>query len=181
MQDQNQASKQQQRIGRIMIYLMWFLVLGLLTFFFQRYLDKAHNPNQALSTKVLDAGTREVILTRNRYGHYVTSGQINGSDVVFMLDTGASDISVPEHIALELKLKRGSRAYYNTANGVIMNYMTRLDEVAIGGIVLQDVSASINPASDSDDILLGMSFLRQLEFAQRGDKLILRQYPTATE
>ena len=173
--------RKQQRLGRIMIFLMWLVVLGLFTLFFSRYLDKQHNPNQTVASQIVAGGIREVVLQRNRYGHYVTDGQINGSDVVFMLDTGASDISVPEHIAKRLKLERGPRVLYHTANGVIINYATVLKEVALGDIVLYDVKASINPKNDSDDILLGMSFLRQLEFTQRGNRLTLRQFPDTTQ
>ncbi|HSJ49577.1 MAG TPA: retroviral-like aspartic protease family protein, partial [Gammaproteobacteria bacterium] len=56
-------------------------------------------------------------------------------------------------------------------------HATRLDELRIGDIVLRDVRASINPAVDDIGILLGMSVLKQLEFTQRGDILILRQHP----
>jgi aspartyl protease family protein len=63
-----------------------------------------------------------------------------------------------------------------TANGTIPVYLTTLDRIQIGKIVLYDVRASINPYMDEDEILLGMSFLRHLEFSQRDDQLILRQY-----
>jgi aspartyl protease family protein len=45
----------------------------------------------------------------------------------------------------------------------------------IGDIKLTNVSAHINPSMDFDEILLGMSALKQIEFTQRGDTLILRQ------
>jgi aspartyl protease family protein len=52
-----------------------------------------------------------------------------------------------------------------------------LDRVAVDGIELENVRAIINPNDDTDVILLGMSFLKKIEFTQRGDVLILRQYP----
>ena len=48
---------------------------------------------------------------------------------------------------------------------------------ASGDISLQNVRATINPGYKSNQILLGMSFLKHLEFSQRGDTLTLRQYP----
>ena len=65
---------------------------------------------------------------------------------------------------------------YQTANGRTLVFATRLNEVSIGGITLRNVRATINPGYKSDDILLGMSFLKHLEFTQRGDQLTIRQY-----
>jgi aspartyl protease family protein len=62
-----------------------------------------------------------------------------------------------------------------TANGVISGYMTKLQRVSVGDISLDNVSAYINPKERSDDVLLGMSFLKKIEFTQRRDTLILKQ------
>ena len=64
----------------------------------------------------------------------------------------------------------------STANGTIPVNMTTLGRVQIGNIVLNNVRAHINPYMDEEEILLGMTFLKHLEFTQRGDQLILRQY-----
>lgn len=162
------------RIGRWMHYAFWLVVLGLLTLFFNGWYERQHNPNRQLETHT-GAGYSEVSLDRNRFGHYVANGRINGQDVVFLLDTGASDVSIPQHVADRLGLSRGRRVSYQTANGVAYGYITQLDSVALGNIELRNVRGSINPNTDSDQILLGMSFLRQLEFTQRGERLTLRQ------
>ncbi len=122
-----------------------------------------------------------MVLQRNRKGHYVSSGYINGEPVTFMLDTGASDISIPASVADRLGLKRGAPLYFNTANGTVMGYSTFLDSVSIGDITLRNVRASINPNVKDMDILMGMSFLKHVEFTQRGDTLTLRQYPAVDE
>jgi aspartyl protease family protein len=118
-----------------------------------------------------------VKLQRNRRGHYVASGTINGQPVVFFLDTGATIVSIPEPVARRLNLQRGVELQASTANGTVTTYSTELDSVAVGDIELHRVRASINPQMQSDEILLGMSFLKHLEFTQRGETLILRQYP----
>jgi len=118
---------------------------------------------------------RELTLQRNRFGHYVASGNINDTPVVFLLDTGASDVSVPENLARQIGLKRGRPMMYQTANGTITVFATRLDKVDLGGIVLRQVRASINPNMQGNEVLLGMSFLKHLEFSQRGNTLVLRQ------
>jgi aspartyl protease family protein len=93
-----------------------------------------------------------------------------------MLDTGASDVAIPEDIAREIGLKRGRAMIYQTANGPATVYATRLNEISLGDIHLKNIRATINPNYQSNDILLGMSFLKHLEFTQRGDQLTLRQY-----
>lgn len=155
----------------------WLLLMGLLGFIFQDYLDNTRNPNQQLQSQVGEGGVREVVLKRNKYGHYNLTGQLNGQAVEFLLDTGATDISIPDSVARRIGLKRMYEMEFSTANGIARGYGTEVREVRLGDIVLHDLPASINPNVDDDIILLGMSFLKKIEFTQRGDTLILRQYP----
>jgi aspartyl protease family protein len=161
-------------MGRLMIVAAWLVVLGLLTLFFSQWLDKQHNPNQEISSQMLMNGVSEVVLQRNRYGHYVATGRINDHKVELMLDTGATVVSIPAGLAQQLELPRGAPMSTMTASGPITTYATILDKVELGDIVLTNVRANINPYSD--DVLLGMSFLKQLEFTQRGNTLTIRQY-----
>ena len=156
-----------------MVYLAWILFLAVLTFGFKNYLDQQNNPNQNTSTEWKD-NTAEVRLKQNRYGHYVVNGKINNQPVTFLLDTGATLISIPENIANQLQLKKGYPAQSQTANGTITVYSTRLDLVSIGKIELKDLRASINPHMSGDEVLLGMSFMRHLEMTQKGNELIIR-------
>jgi aspartyl protease family protein len=164
-----------RRIGKGMWFVMWLLVLGLLTMVFNKLLDEQRNPNTDPQTS-RDATASEVVLKRNRYGHYVATGAINDHPVEFLLDTGASDVSVPQDLAQRLGLKKGPEVRFETANGSVNGYMTKLDQVQLGDIRLHQVRASINPGMSGDSVLLGMSFLRHLEFTQRGDSMTLRQY-----
>jgi aspartyl protease family protein len=170
------SANQQKKMGTGMYVLAWLAFGGLLVFYFQDLLDEQHNPNQQTSTSYAQEGVREVSLQRNKYGHYVTSGKINGHEVVFMLDTGATGVAIPAAVAARLKIKRGQRYMTQTANGTAAAYATRLDRVSVGDIELTDIAAGISPGLQSEEILLGMSFLKQIEFTQRGNTLILRQY-----
>lgn len=156
-----------------MIYIAWLLFLALLTFGFNNHLEQQNNPNQDVTTH-FDKDIAEVRLKRNRQGHYVANGQINHFPVTFMLDTGATLISIPEPIADRLKLKKGYPVQSRTANGNIIVYDTRLDSVSLGAIELQNVRASINPHMHGNEILLGMSFMKHLEMTQKGKELILK-------
>jgi aspartyl protease family protein len=62
-----------------------------------------------------------------------------------------------------------------TANGPTTAYSTIIDSVRIGELEETRVVASILPDMPHDEILLGMSFLKRLDFSQRGDTLILTQ------
>jgi len=159
-----------------MIIVAWVLLLAILAAYFQAELDQQRNPNREVVARTADDGASEVVLERNRAGHYVSSGLVNGQRVEFMLDTGATDVSIPERVAARLGLEKGAPVRYRTANGEITAWLTRLDSVAIGPIELRDVRASINPGQRDGQVLLGMSVLKRLEFTQRGDTLILRPY-----
>ena len=160
-----------------MIIGVWLLLFGLLTLFFQNYLDNERNPNQRINTAVGTAGAREVVLKRNRYGHYVVTGKIDGHNVEFMLDTGATQVAIPSAMAKKIGLRRLYETEIQTANGTALAYGTRLDTVSVGDIALSNIQAMITTGMGGNTVLLGMGFLKHIEFTQRGDTLILRQYP----
>ena len=116
------------------------------------------------------------MLQRNRQGHYLANGTINGTPVTFLLDTGATDVAIPASIAREASLEPGFEGRANTANGLVTVYSTTIDELVLGNIALSDVTASITPSMPGDTILLGMSALKRIEFTQRGASLTLRQF-----
>ena len=171
MKDQNNSAT-----GKIMLLLAFMIILGMMTWFFTGLLDSQRNPNQQVIKTISTDGIPEVVLQQNRYGHYVATGSINGQSVEFMLDTGATDVAIPGKLAKLLKLKPGPEIKVSTANGTIVAKMTRLDRVELGSISLRNIKATINPFMDDDEVLMGMSFLKQLEMIQRGETLTLRQY-----
>ncbi|ART81200.1 hypothetical protein CBP12_12580 [Oceanisphaera avium] len=160
----------QRRLGRIMWLIAWGLALALLTWFFQQKLQHDNNPNQ--SVRQLDAQT--IVLAQNKRGHYVATGHINGQEVVFLLDTGATQVAIPQGLAKKLGLKKGHELGLNTAAGVVVGHTTRVKNLSFGPFTLHNLSAVIMP-SDSDEILLGMNALRQFELIQRNGELTIRR------
>jgi aspartyl protease family protein len=164
---------QHSHLGKGMLIVAWIIGLGLLTLLFDDQLAKQFNPNaQPISSS--NQGVQEVRLKQNRAGHYVSSGAINGQPVVFLLDTGATHVSVPMHLAEQLNLQKGRASWVQTANGRVQVAQTYIQRLSIGDIQLDNVRANLNPGFKSNEILLGMSALKQLEFTQKGEWLILR-------
>ncbi|NKB34198.1 MAG: TIGR02281 family clan AA aspartic protease [Pseudomonadales bacterium] len=160
-----------------MLIASFTLGLIALTVFFDDWLGNQANPNRNPDSSISNTGIREVALERNRQGHYVADGQINGIPVTFLLDTGATDVAIPSGIAEEANLVRGYAHQASTANGVVTVFSTEIDELRIGNIALYDIDASVTPSMLGNTILLGMSALRQVEFTQSGSTLTLRQLP----
>ena len=175
MSQANQPSDPNHFIKLIVWIGFWVLVLIFVAIFFQKFLDSDRNPNTDPQTRYSE-GAREVVLQRNRYGHYNLTGYINGVEVEFLVDTGATNISIPDHIARKIGLKRLHEMMFETANGLAKGFATRLNSVRVGSIELTNLDASINPNVEDDTVLLGMSFLKRIEFTQKGDTLILRQF-----
>ncbi|MHB1187023.1 retropepsin-like aspartic protease family protein [Thiobacillus sp.] len=157
-------------LGRGMALVASLLVLGMFYLYFENSLQARDNPNRQLQ---IAPGT-ELVLKRSRDGHYLFPGTINGQPVSFLLDTGATLVSVPAHLAGELGLQAGAYQQSITANGMVTTRATRLDALAFGPFDLRGVPASLNPGMRGDQVLLGMSVLKHLEFTQRGDTLVLR-------
>jgi aspartyl protease family protein len=163
--------------GVTLITMAWLGVFALMWVLFDDYLERRDYPNRDL---VVEQGAyTELVLRRNPAGHYLLPGTINGEPVIFLFDTGATQVSVPAHLAERLGLPQGARGRALTANGPVEVHQTRIRELAIGPFVLKNVPAhlnpgmSINPGANSEQVLLGMSVLRHLDFAQRGQELIL--------
>ncbi|MCJ8168531.1 retropepsin-like aspartic protease family protein [Atopomonas sediminilitoris] len=160
--------------GRVMMIIAWIIGIWLAARFFAQLEERQVNPNSVPVSEQLSDGSVEVILKRNRHGHYVASGTINGQPVVYLLDTGATDVAIPQALAQRLALERGAPVQLATANGVSSGYRTQLQRLTLGDLRLTNVRATVAPNLTGGEVLLGMSALKQLEFTQRGDELRLR-------
>jgi aspartyl protease family protein len=162
-----------KKIGMMFTLGGWILGFLLLALGFSKILGHQANPNQSVASSDNNR-FNQITLTRNSQGHYVFDGEINQITVTFLVDTGATITSIPAHFQDQLKLNAGSAFLVSTANGSAIAYQTRLNELKMGNIVLNNVKASLNPGLS--DILLGMNVLKNMELIQRGNELIIRQY-----
>ena len=116
---------------------------------------------------------REILIAAGPGGHFVTSGQINGKAVQFMVDTGATSVAmgVGEAERLGIDWRNGQRGASQTAAGVVATYAVSLTSVRIGDVEVFGVNAMILPA-EMPFVLLGNSFLGR--FSMRRDSNVMR-------
>lgn len=162
------------KISQVMVTLAWIGFLAMLAIGFNRYLEKQSNPNERPEILYASDGAAEVTLVQNRQGHYIADGKINGHWATFILDTGATNLSIPADLAKELKLKEGYPQRTRTANGDITVYRVTLDSVKLGSIQLKNIPAHVNPHMAGNEVLLGMSFLKHVDMLQKDQQLTLR-------
>jgi aspartyl protease family protein len=154
----------------LMLGIGWLLIIGIVWWVVDEWSGREANPNRVLTMG--PAG--EVVLQRNRAGHFLADGEVNGARVTFLLDTGATYIAIPSQIARELKLKLGPPVTLQTAAGPATGYPTRLESVRLAGIEMRDMAAVVSEGLEPRTVLLGMNFLKRLEITQRGEQLVLR-------
>ena len=155
-----------------MFAMAWVIVLGAGTWFAQNLIDERKKARDGVWLSD-EAGAQSLLLKSDRYGQYQLKGSVNGQEVMFLVDTGASGVSIPASLAARLSLHRGRPFEVYTANGITTVYATSLDSLGIGPLHRRDVEAHINPSMDGDLALLGMSFLRHYELLQRAGELTI--------
>ncbi|WP_332302186.1 TIGR02281 family clan AA aspartic protease [Rhizobium sp. GR12] len=106
-----------------------------------------------------------VNLKADARGHFNAAFRINGKPFDGLVDTGASMVAINETIARRLGFGVNSLDYkyaISTANGQTMAAYVKLDRVEIGAIRVQNVDAMVLKDNALSNMLIGMSFLKQL-------------------
>jgi aspartyl protease family protein len=121
----------------------------------------------------------EVVLRASADGHFYANATVDGVAIRFLVDTGASSITLSAADARRVGFDPEALDYFlpvTTASGAALAARVRLDEVRLGSIALPDVTAAVMPPGTLDRSLLGMSFLDRLSaFEVAGDRLVLRR------
>ena len=119
------------------------------------------------------------VLTADVQGHFTTDGQVNGMPIRFVVDTGATLISLPASEARRLSLdyRKGQKVMMGTANGNVPGFLVKLDTVRIGSVTLHGVDGIVMEGTGLKSPLLGMSFLNRMNMKREGDIMTLtRRY-----
>jgi len=109
-------------------------------------------------------------------GHYSVQGSINGASMNFLVDTGATFISLGASDARRAGIdpRKGTPGMTQTANGQVRVWKVKLNSVKIGSIALSNIDATVHE-QDMPVVLLGMSFLNRMDIRRDGQSMTLTQ------
>lgn len=125
------------------------------------------------------SGAREIVLTAGPGGHFLTTGQINGRAVQFMVDTGATTVAMGQADADRMGIDYRTsprRGFVDTANGRVPAYGVTLTSVRVGDVEVANVEATVLPAA-MPHVLLGNSFLTRFQMKRENDVMRLEKRP----
>lgn len=120
-------------------------------------------------------GRPTTTLQADASGHFVVPGSINGVQMRFLVDTGATFVSLGAADAqrARIDLAQATPGVSMTANGTVRVWRVKLASVRLGDITLRDFDASVHE-QDLPVVLLGMSFLNRMEIRRDGTALTQR-------
>lgn len=144
--------------GTLKVVTVWLLA-GLLLFVgVQAWQHRAAQARFQLDGSVIE-------LRRGPDGHYHWPGEVNGREVDFLVDTGATGTALPESLARELGLESLGEVSSDTAGGRVTGRVVRADLVLRGGVRVQRLPMLALPGL-TDRPLLGMDVLGRLSWRQ---------------
>jgi aspartyl protease family protein len=135
----------------------------------------------AAAAGAVDAGAAvmasgRIVLRANRGGHFLSPGQVNGKPVTFMVDTGATMISmgVSDAERMNIDYKTGRPVQLRTANGLTVGWQVRLNTVRIGEVELYDQEAVVSE-QPMPYLLLGNSVLNRFTMRRDHEQMVLER------
>ena len=154
------------KTGLIPMLIFWCVVMGLLYLLMTHYLK----PQQA---QVLANG--DLVIKRSQDGHFYAMGTVNGQEAKFMVDTGASLVSVSEAFAQKAHIRGGLPATFSTANGASPGRIVEGVDIAIGPVSVSNVKVGVGlRMGDDNEALLGQSFLSKFDIIMSKNQMVLR-------
>lgn len=117
-----------------------------------------------------------VVRIPSQGGMYVTHGLINGRIVKFLVDTGASMVTMARPTADRLQINyrdKGTPVRISTADRMSNAWRIKLNSVSVGGIQQDLVDGVVIDTDHDQEILLGMSYLNRLKFSQERGMVVL--------
>ena len=132
--------------------------------------------NQRIAAPRSDSAAARVTLTGDSRGHFMTTAVVNGASMQFLVDTGATSVTISGDDARRANVKYSSadRRMIQTANGVVVGYGVKFDTVRVGEITLNNVDGMVMEGNSlGRHGLLGMSFLSRTDMRREGDQMLL--------
>ncbi len=152
--------------GYISALVIWIAIFSVVYLYF----EFRQAPKISVAKKGLPRG--EVVIPRSSDGHYYVRGSINGHPVDFMVDTGASIVSVDYSFSRMANFPSGRLTDFFTAGGIVKGEIVSGQTIEAGGISVHGLSVSVGMQGEM--ALLGQNFLRRVDVIQSNDTMILR-------
>lgn len=155
-----------RQTGLFAMLLFWLAVMGVTYALMTHYLKPRQPQVQA---------NGDLVIARSQDGHFYAPGTINGREVTFLVDTGASLVSVSEALAQSAALHGGVPTTFSTANGTRAGRVVDGVDVALGPLRVSNVKVGVGlDLGDASQALLGQSFLSKFDISLTRKQMILR-------
>jgi aspartyl protease family protein len=158
------------RRSTLALLAFWLLVAGALYAAFSW-----HDARQRAALRPYVESGGQLVIPRQKDGHFYVEGEVNRQPVRFLVDTGASAVAITEATARAAGLPEGSRITVSTAGGAREARRVHGVPVKAGPLTHNDVTITVGLDMDAaDDALLGQSFLRHFDVEIGADRMVLR-------
>jgi aspartyl protease family protein len=157
--------------------LFWvFLAFVIIIFWMSKLTLPSHNPYAGslvgkatiISPESISGG---LVVYADAQGHFRGTLKINDITAPFMIDTGATTVTIPVNIANQARLKIGQPIMANTAGGTVLDYLSTVDKLAFGNALLYNVPVAIN--QHVKEILIGVDFMKLFKITHNRDSMML--------
>ncbi len=155
------------RWGPLVMVMFWLVVMGVV----YGAIKMVMQPRE-----ITVAMNGEMTIPRSRDGHFYAPGFVGGQPVIFLVDTGASYVTVSDEFARHAGLSGGTPTRFHTANGVIDGRIVDNLTVSMGPAQVSGVKVAVGLiGAGRDTALLGQSFLSRFQITLSGNEMVLRK------
>jgi len=116
------------------------------------------------TTQPVKKQKKSIVLDQGSNGHYFLAGEVNSTALTFVIDTGASVVSLPSSVAHAAEIDCKKQVKMSTANGLANACTVTIPKLKFGSFLIEDVAAVVVP--NLDEPLLGMNVLQQFNIVQ---------------
>ena len=133
--------------------------------------------NQSIQSNFKAADRKKSRIYPDSLGMYFVDGRINGHATSFLVDTGATFVTMSSRHARKVGIdyRRGTQSYSQTATETVPVWQVKLKSITVGGIRLNNIEASVIEGSQPAIVLLGNSFLSRTQLQRKGTVMELQK------
>lgn len=114
---------------------------------------------------------RPIVLKKGQGGHYFINADVNSHSIMFLVDTGATTVSLPKSVAMGANMFCNEKVLMRTAAGNTSGCTAVITELRLGDFTFKNVTAAIVPKLKQP--LLGMNVLNHFDIEQKDGEMRL--------